>query len=208
MWELAKEEYPPDKIDHFFYLIIYLTAFYGLLHLLTHLLNLCFNNKRYFKLSKEKQGEYRGQAAGPIHATSSVVCAVLTIWYVCPDGKTPFNDDHCFNTPRYLHIWALVNTCGYFVFDTINIMVLINTYTTYYKQMLGHHFISLTIFMGTLAFMNWTVVFGVMMLLIELSTTYICIRWLLYTHKQHRGICNSINATCIFFAFFFTRMIY
>ena len=60
LWELAKEEYPPDKIAHFFYLIIYLTAFYGLLHLLTHLLNVCFNNKRYLKMKKETQGEYRG----------------------------------------------------------------------------------------------------------------------------------------------------
>lgn len=47
------------------------------------------------------------------------------MFYVCPDDQTVFNNEVCFNTPRYLHIWALVNTCGYFITDTIIIVVVI-----------------------------------------------------------------------------------
>ena len=46
LWDLAKEEYPPDKVSHFFYLIVYMMVFYGLLHLILHGLN-SWLNKRY-----------------------------------------------------------------------------------------------------------------------------------------------------------------
>ena len=74
--------------------------------------------------------------------------------------------------------------------------------------MIGHHVIAFMTFVGTLAFMNWTVVFGVMLLFVEVSTTYICIRWLLYTHKQHRTVCHTINALTIFLTFLLGRLVF
>ena len=46
LWDLAKEEYPADKVSHFFILILYMVVFYGGLHLVLHLLNIWLN-KRY-----------------------------------------------------------------------------------------------------------------------------------------------------------------
>ena len=182
-------------------------AFYGFLHLATHCL--CINfNKRYEKAGRVKQSHYRANIVGPIHALLSVYFAVLTMFYICGDGKTVFNNDICLNTPRYLHIWALVNTCGYFLADTFNIVVMIRTFDALDKQMIGHHVIALFTFLGTTAFMNWCLVFGVMLLFVEVSTTYISIRWLIYTHKMHRTACSTFNAFICFLTFFLGRLVF
>ena len=81
-------------------------------------------------------------------------------------------------------------------------------FTTIDKQMIGHHIIATLTFLGTLAFMNWTVVFGVLLLFVEVSTTYICIRWLLYTHKMHKTVCHTVNAALIFIFFLIGRLVY
>ena len=74
--------------------------------------------------------------------------------------------------------------------------------------MIGHHVIATLTFLGTLAFMNWTVVFGVLLLFVEVSTTYICVRWLLYTHKMHKTVCHTINAAVVFITFLLGRLVY
>ena len=182
LWELARKEYPDDQPAHFMQLIAYCAAGYGLLHLLLHSMFVCCN-KRYVGLSREKQGAYRTNIEAMILAGICILTSVSAMFFICGDGKTPLNDDECMDTPRYLHIWALVNTCGYFIADTFNIAVLIRTFTTYDKQMLWHHVIACLTFMSTLAFMNFTVVIGVLLLFVEVSTPYIGIRWILYTHR-------------------------
>lgn len=60
-------------------------AFYGLLHLLLHGINIKLN-KRYEKLSTQKQGEYRANLVSPIHSILCVVASTLTMFKVCGDG--------------------------------------------------------------------------------------------------------------------------
>lgn len=116
LWGLAVTKYPSDEVSHFFLLIVYMIACYGAVNLGTHLtFILC--NKRYQKLDNTKQGEYRSNVMSPIHAISSVIFATLSMFSVCEEGNV-FTNETCFSTARYLHIWALVNTCGYFVQDT------------------------------------------------------------------------------------------
>ena len=43
--------------------------------------------------------------------------STYAMWYVCGDGKTVFNSYECINTVRYVHIWATLHTCGYFITD-------------------------------------------------------------------------------------------
>ena len=143
-----------------------------------------------------------------MHSIAAVVFAWLTMFNICGHGQTVFNNDKCLDTPRYLHIWALVNTCGYFVFDTFSICAIMRTFTPLDKQMIGHHVIAFITFISTLAFMNFTVVFGVMLLFVEVSTTYISIRWLLYTHKLHRTACATCNAMLIAFTFLIGRLVF
>ena len=184
-----------------------MTAFYGLFHVLMHLINNGLN-KRYMKLNSLKKTEYRTNIIAPVHSLLAVVFSWLAMFNVCGHGQTVFNNEKCFDTPRYLHIWALVNTCGYFVFDTFSLVVIQRTFETIDKQMIGHHIIAFVTFVSTLAFMNFTVVFGVVLLFVEVSTTYISIRWLLYTHKQHRTACATFNAIVIFFTFLIGRLVF
>lgn len=74
--------------------------------------------------------------------------------------------------------------------------------------MIGHHVIAFFTFVGTLAFMNFTVVFGVMLLFVEVSSAYIALRWLLYTHKLNRTVWNTVNAVVIFVTFLFGRLVF
>ena len=83
--ELAQTVYPEDNIAHFFYLICYMVMFYGLLHLLLHCLNI-YLNKRYIKIGRAKQGDYRANIVSPIHSLSSVYFAVYAMFYVCGEG--------------------------------------------------------------------------------------------------------------------------
>jgi hypothetical protein len=39
------------------------------------------------------------------------------MWFICENGQTVFNSEECINTVRYIHIWALLHTCGYFLVD-------------------------------------------------------------------------------------------
>lgn len=72
----------------------------------------------------------------------------------------------------------------------------------------AHHLISLSSFLTTLHFNNFTVVFGVMLLHMEISTTYICLRWLLYTHKLERTTFSKINVGIGAFTFLFGRLFF
>ena len=85
LWDLAKEEYPADKVSHFFVLIIYMMVFYGLLHSALHGLNIWLN-KRYQKLNRAKQGNYRSNIVSIINSFVSVAFSTLAMFYVCGDG--------------------------------------------------------------------------------------------------------------------------
>ena len=207
LWEQAKIVYPKEDTAHYLKLTAWLCVFYLLFHLVVHLI--CVNvSDRYIKMKRSKRGEYRAYVISPVHSVLSVSFSVLAMFFVCPGDETVFNSEECLDTPRYLHIWGIVNSSSYFIIDTFNTVALIREFSTYDYQMIGHHIIAVFTFYGTLVFMNFTTVFGVMLLFVELSTTYICIRWLLYTHRLHRTCCQTVNTIVCFFTFLFGRLIF
>jgi hypothetical protein len=46
------------------------------------------------------------------------------------ESLTVLNSTECFTTPRYLHIWALFNSCGYFYVDFIYLCFVVADHTT------------------------------------------------------------------------------
>ena len=185
----------------------YFCGFYAVLHLIFHLM-FSHCNERYIKMTNTKQSEYRAYAISPIHSTISVTLAWIGMFYVCPSGASVFDDEECMNTPKYFHIWAIGHTSAYFTTDFINTAFVIREFTAYDIQMIGHHLISIATLFGTLVLMNFTTVIAAMLLMVELSTTYICIRWLLYAHRQHRHWCQTVNTVVCFLTFLFTRLIF
>ena len=130
------------------------------------------------------------------------------MWWVCRPGENVFNNEECLDTPKYIHLWALMHTVGYFIVDTFNLVFLMKDKRPYDYQMIVHHIIAITTFCGTLVFMNFTVVFGCMLLFVEVSTPFICIRWLIYAHNAQDSCWNAVNSVLIFFSFLVGRMMF
>lgn len=160
------------------------------------------------EMNLRKRVEYRAYVVSPIHALLSVILSVIAMFFICGDGKTVFNDDKCFNTPRLIHIWALLNTCGYFIVDFFWLACVCRGTTPLDYQTYAHHIIGTITFYQTLYFMDFMVVFGVMLLFQEVSTTYVSMRWLLYKHKMDKTLAYNINALIAFLTFLVFRLIY
>lgn len=56
--------------------------------------------------------------------------------------------------------------------------------------------------------MDFMVVFGVMLLFQEVSTTYVSMRWLLYKHKLDKTTAYNINGLIAFVTFLVFRLVY
>ena len=63
-------------------------------------------------------------------------------------------------------------------------------------------------FYQTLYFMDFMIVFGVMLLFIEISTIFISMRWLIFTHGHGDSMLYKVNALVSFFMFFLGRVLY
>ena len=74
--------------------------------------------------------------------------------------------------------------------------------------MYAHHIIGAITFYQTLFFMDFMVVFGVMLLFQEVSTTYVSMRWLLHKHKLNNTSAYNINQLVTFVTFLVFRLIY
>jgi len=129
------------------------------------------------------------------------------MFYACGDGKTTFNDIDCMNTPLNMHVICMLHTSAYFIVDTIIILWWEKNLWTE-VQMLMHHVLSIFNFYGTLVFMNYTMIFGVLLLFTEVSTLFICMRWFLYTHGYGHSLFAAINSAFIFLAFLTCRLGY
>ena len=115
-WEYAALKAPDH--NELFYLkfsivsLAYFFAFSLAIHLIATRKTLV-----YSEMNTVKQTLYRSYILSIAHAIGCVILAVISMWFICGDGKTVFNSDECINTPRYIHIWALLHTCGYFLTD-------------------------------------------------------------------------------------------
>lgn len=164
-------------------------------------------------MDQKRQVHYRTFVISPFHNIGACVFAVFAMFYVCGDNAagekiTVFNTPECFETCRYLHVWALLHTCGYFIVDIIYTALVINEHSDLDKQMYGHHILSALSFYLTFLYMNWITVFCCLIMFVEISSTYVCVRWLLYTHKAQNSWVSSVNAMFLFFTFLFGRLIF
>lgn len=76
------------------------------------------------------------------------------------------------------------------------------------KQTYAHHLVATATFYQTLYFMDFMVIFGVMLLFIEISTIFVSLRWLLFTHGLGDSFSYKVNGLISFIAFLLGRIIY
>ena len=136
----------PDHNEmYYFKCTLIAIAFFFTLHLITHLL--CYRNTQIYRdMNTVKRTEYRTYIISIIHAFGAVFLATISMWYICGDGKTVFNTDECMNTVRYVHIWALLHTCGYFISDFFFLFFVIKGNSTLDYQTYAHHLVAVFTF--------------------------------------------------------------
>lgn len=71
-----------------------------------------------------------------------------------------------------------------------------------------HHIVALVSFFLTFYFMNYTLVFGVMVLFTEISSAYISMRWLFYTHSSGNSTYSKLNTFWAAITFFLGRLVF
>lgn len=182
-------------------------AYFSLVHLILHLI-LLKKLPLYEELTFRGRAEYRAYAVSPIHC---VVACSLSIWgmfWVCEDDVTVYNNFECFNTPRYIHIWCLVHSAAYFFVDLIVWGLMRRGTSVDDKQMYVHHVLAFITFYLTICLMNFTTVFGTMLVFIEISTSFLAFRWLLFKHGHGKSTLAAINSLFFLILFFMSRIVY
>ena len=201
----AKMDFPADNADHYLAVMAAYSLYFAIINMTSHCVFLCWN-KKYTSLEPGKRTEYRANVIAIFHSVIAVFLSSLGMWWVCRPGENVFNSNQCIDTPKYIHLWALMHSVGYFIVDTINYIFLVKEKKPSDMQNIGHHIIAITTFCGTLFFMNFTVVFGVMLLFVEVSTPFVCIRWLIYAHDAQGSVWNAVNSIMIFLSFLLGRL--
>ena len=198
----------PDHNEMYYFKFTILSlAYFFAFSLAIHLIA----NRRtrvYSEMTPVKQTLYRSYILSIAHAIGCVILSTISMFYICSDGKTVFNSDECINTPRYIHIWALLHTCGYFLMDFFFMFFIVQGNTALDYQTYAHHLVATATFYQTLYFMDFMVVFGVMLLFIEVSTIFVSFRWLLFTHGHGDSQLYKVNALISFVMFLLGRVVF
>ena len=206
-WEYAASPAPDHNEWYYFKYTILTLAYFMASTIAIHYICMRYN-KVYQDMGSLKKHEYRLYYGSIQHAIVAVAFSTISMWYICGDGKTVFNNDECMNTVRYIHIWALLHTCAYFMFDFTWLFFVLQASSPLDYQTYAHHIIATTTFYQTLYFMDFMTVFGTMLLFVEVSTVFVSMRWLLFTHRLSESKWYGINALMMFFSFLIVRVIF
>ena len=155
-----------------------------------------------------KKVEYRTYCLSLFHAPIAVFLALSAMILVCGEGKTVFNDEKCFTTVRYVHIWSLLNTCAYFMQDLFFLIFVIGDFSAFAYQTYAHHVIAILTFYETAFYMDWMMIFGCLLLFVEISTIFLNTRTLMFYHGMDKCMWYNLNAVFTFVTFLFGRVIY
>ena len=176
-------------------------------HLVIHLIAMYIGSPTYVDRTMAKKTEYRTNVVSITHSTGCMILCTWGCFFVCGEGKNVFNDDQCINTVRYVHVWALLHTCSYFILDAWILCFVVKGFAPLDLQTYAHHLILALTFYQTLFFMDYMCVFGVMLLYMEISTIFMNMRTLLFHHGMQNTLGYAINSLAFFFAFM-ARVVY
>ena len=182
-------------------------AFYFLVHLVVHII-CCKYNRVYQERDMTKRVEYRTYVLSLFHAPIAVFLSFSAISLVCGENETVFDSDKCFSTPRYIHIWSLLNTVAYFMQDLFFLIFVIGDTSAFAFQTYAHHAIAILTFYETAFYLDWMMIFGCLLLFVEISTIFLSLRTLMFNHGYDKIMFYNLNSILLFFTFLFGRVIY
>ena len=181
-WDYAGDKAPHQPYSYYIWFSVMALAYHCLVHFITHTIAMYIGSPTYVDRTTAKKTEYRTNVVSITHSFGCLLFCTWGCFFVCEEGKTVFNDDKCINTVRYVHVWALLHTCSYFLLDAWILCFVVKGFAPLDIQTYAHHLILALTFYQTLYFMDYMCVFGVMMLYMEISTIFMNMRTLLFHH--------------------------
>ena len=122
-WDYAAMKAPDENWEYYFKFTVLSVSFFFTAHLIVHLL--CLKTTVYLNCDFKKQAYFRTTVVSIFHSCICIVLCTIGLLYICPGDQTVFNSDVCINTVRYIHIWAVITSCGFFLVDLFTIVFLI-----------------------------------------------------------------------------------
>ena len=122
-WDYAAMRAPDHNEMYYLKFTLLSIALFFALHLAVHLI--VKKTQVYKNCDTQKQAYYRTTVVSIFHSLICLVLCTIALLYICGNGQTVFNSTECINTVRYIHIWSLITTCGYFIVDLFFIVFVI-----------------------------------------------------------------------------------
>ena len=145
-WEYAATKAPANDNWYYVRYSLLAIAYFFTLHFLIHQYYNRYRNQVYISMNTQKQTEYRTYILSIMHAIVCVYLSATAMWNICEDGKTVFDSQECMMTVRYIHVWALLHTCGYFLTDFFFLFFVIKGDSALDYQTYAHHLVAVTTF--------------------------------------------------------------
>lgn len=204
-WGSLDEEAPHLPLSGYLFYGVVFALYFAVQHLVIHIV-LLFAYPGYKKMNSHDLHEYRMQWNSLIHAILATWFAAYCMLYTCPDGKTFMNDENCRLTVRNSHVWLCFFTASYLLVDTGVILMFTGFQTPIDKQTFLHHVISF--FNLYIAFwqQDFTVTIGAALLFMEISTPFICTRWLFFHHGLAGSTLQNLNTGILWITFILGRV--
>ena len=138
--------------------------------------------KDYEKLESHVYHDYRMYWCSIIHSVFASLLSIYCMFLTCPGDQTFYNSEECRLVVRNSHVWLTHFTASNLVIDTILILVFMGLKTTFDKQMIVHHVVAFTNYYIAFWQQDFVVTIGAAFIFLEISTPFVCARWLLFHH--------------------------
>lgn len=87
-------------------------------------------------------------------------------------------------------------------------MFVLGDFSAFAYQTYAHHIIAILTFYETAFYLDWMMIFGCLLLFVEISTIFLNTRTLMFYHGYDKCLWYNLNAVFTFVTFLFGRVIY
>ena len=113
----------------------------------------------------------------------------------------------CRETTRNSHVWLCFFTASYLLVDTFVILFVTGVKTSIDKQTLVHHLVGFSNYYLAMWQQDFAVTQGAIFIFLEVSTPFVCLRWLYFHHGKKGSLMQTINTVLLAVFFIFGRVI-
>ena len=102
----------------------------------------------------------------------------------------------------------MLNSTGYLIYDFCLYYFLVGASGTLAMQTYGHHILASTGFLLCCYIKDFSIVYSVICITVELSTIFLNIRWFTFELQVKNTIFPLVNSTLLFISYFIVRILF